>query len=470
MNKKTLEIIPNVQITDISADGQGIAKHNGLVIFINKVVPGDVVTIQLIKKKKNFAEAKLISIQQPSNYRITPQCPHFDVCGGCKWQNLDYQQQLLYKEKHVQDCLIRIGKLKIETIEPILGCENIFYYRNKMDFGFTNKRWLYDFEKQQQEETNHTLNLNAVGFHIPGRFDKIFNVTDCKLQAPYNNLIRNAIYEYALKNNLTFFDLKNQTGLLRSLIIRNNLLDEWMVIIVFKENNSQAIHNLMTYLKDNFKKIKSLYYVINTKRNETIYDLPLHLFSGKPYLTEKLNEFTFKINPKSFFQTNPQQTHTLYQLALTYAELTGNEIVYDLYTGTGTIAIYLASKAQKVIGIEAVEEAIADAKENAQLNNLNNLQFFAGDMKDVLTQEFVNKNGKPSVIIADPPRAGMHPTVINRILEIEPQRIVYVSCNPATQARDLSLLSKKYIIKKSRAVDMFPHTQHVENVVQLIIR
>jgi 23S rRNA (uracil1939-C5)-methyltransferase len=467
--KKILPIIENLEIIDTGSEGQAIGKTEGMVVFVPKAVPGDIIDVQLTHKKKNFAEGKTINIRKKSDYRIEPKCSHFNDCGGCKWQNFEYSEQVKYKEKHALDSLTRIGKAPIETIEPIAPSSEIFYYRNKLDYGFTNKRWLYDFEREEQENGKE-LNLNALGFHIPGRFDKIFNVVDCKLQPEYSNEIRNSVYEFALKNNFSFFDLKQQEGLLRSLIIRNNLNDEWMVIVAFHQNEEVKINALMEHIKANFPKVVSLFYVINPKRNDTIFDLDLKLYHGVPHLIETLNGLKFKIHPKSFFQTNPKQTHTLYSIACDYAELTGNELVYDLYTGTGTIANYMAPKAKKVVGIEYVEDAIIDARENSRLNNISNTVFYAGDMKDVLTAEFVEANGKPDVIITDPPRAGMHESVINRIIEIKPKRIVYVSCNPATQARDIALLEPYYRITKSRAVDMFPHTQHVENVLQLVLK
>lgn len=467
--KKILPLIENLEIIDTGTEGQGIAKTEGMVVFIPKAVPGDIVDVQLTLKKKNFAEGKIVNIKQKSTYRTEPKCSHFNDCGGCKWQNFEYSEQIKYKEKHALDSLIRIGKTQIASIEPIVPSNEIFYYRNKLDFGFTNKRWLYDFERNEQENGN-TLNLNALGFHIPGRFDKIFNVNDCKLQPEYSNQIRNAVYQFAIENNYSFFDLKQQIGLLRSLIIRNNLNDQWMVIVAFHENDSEKIEKLMSFIKNTFNKIESLFYVVNPKRNDTIFDLDLVLYHGQPHIIETLNGLKFKIHPKSFFQTNPKQTHALYSLACEYAELTGNELVYDLYTGTGTIANYMAPKAKKVVGIEYVENAIIDARENSKLNNINNTVFYSGDMKDVLTADFVLQNGKPDVIITDPPRAGMHESVIKRIIEINPKRIVYVSCNPATQARDIALLEPYYRITKSRAVDMFPHTQHVENVLQLVVK
>jgi 23S rRNA (uracil1939-C5)-methyltransferase len=457
------QIIENLEIIDVGAEGKAIARHNEMVIFVTYAVPGDVVDVQINKKKKNYREGFPVKFHKYSEKRTQAFCEHFGVCGGCKWQNLPYSEQLFYKQKQVNDHLTRIGKLEIETQNPILASPNEKFYRNKLEFTFSNQAWILEEEKDLPEKQNQ----NALGFHIPGRFDKILNLQNCYLQKEPSNSIRLAIKEFAEKENLEFFDLRQNEGFLRTLIIRTSSTGELMVILTFyKENKTERI-KLLEFLKQKFPQITSLMYVINSKANDTITDQEVILYSGKDHFFEQMEDLKFKIGAKSFYQTNSEQAYELYKKTRQMAQLTGNEIVYDLYTGTGTIANFVARNAHKVIGIEYVPEAIEDAKINSELNQIKNTRFFAGDLKDVFTKEFINANGKPDVVILDPPRAGMHPNVITGLLYAKPKRIVYVSCNPATQARDLALLNDAYLVKETQPVDMFPHTHHVENIVLL---
>lgn len=464
MAKKKHPIFEQVLISDTGADGLSVGKHNGLAVFVKNAVPGDVVDIQVGKKKKNYAEGKAIRFHEYSPDRVKPECIHFGLCGGCTRQDLHYAKQLVFKQKVVDDCFRRIGHLTYPELMPILGSENTFRYRNKMDFGFTASRWVTTEEMETGEEIT---DRGALGFHVPGMFDKIFNVTECLLQPEPSNAIRNGLRELTQKMGLPYYHIRSHEGFMRNLIIRNTLDGKVMVIVAFAYEQKEWQEEVMAYLAENFPQIVSLYYVINTKFNDTIYDLDLVLYKGLPYIEETMGDLRFLIGPKSFFQTNSRQGQHLYDITREFANLSGGELVYDLYTGTGTIACYMASKARHVVGVEYVPEAIEDAKKNAALNRIENTSFFAGDMKDVLNDAFIAEHGKPDVIITDPPRAGMHDDVTKKILEIEPTRIVYVSCNPATQARDLSLLCEKYDIKKVQPVDMFPHTYHVENVVLL---
>lgn len=462
--QKRLPYIENVRIETIAAEGKAIAKIDDMVIFIEAVVPGDVVNIQLTKKRKNYCEARVQSFVKKSEKRCEAFCAHFGVCGGCKWQILPYAEQLHYKEKQVIDQLTRIGHLHIEETLPIADSEKTEFYRNKLEFTFSNKRWMTNEEIASNEKIT---NPNALGFHIPGLFDKVVNVEKCYLQGNESNEIRNFVREFAYEHNYTFFDIRNHHGLLRNLIVRTTSTGEIMVLVAFYENDTEKITTLLQALQQQFPQITALLYVVNQKANDTIHDQEIVCFAGRDYIVETMEGLQFKIGAKSFYQTNSEQAHTLYSIARNFAQLTGNELVYDLYTGTGTIANFVAAQAKKVVGIEYVPEAIVDAKINSEQNNISNTTFYAGDMKDILTDEFISAHGAPDVIITDPPRAGMHQSVVETILRCAPKRIVYVSCNPATQARDIQLMSEQYAVKKLQAVDMFPHTHHVENVVLL---
>lgn len=465
--KKQLPILENVLITGVAAEGKAIAKVNDVVIFVPFAVPGDVVNLQVTRKKSSFMEARVINFVEKSAIRAEPFCEHFGVCGGCKWQILPYEEQLKHKQTEVENNLKRIGKVSLPKITPILGSAKTTFYRNKLEFTFSNKRWLSYEDIKSGKEFDH---LNGVGFHIPGMFDKVLDIHKCWLQDDIQNEIRNEIRSYAVEHGLTFFDIRAQEGFLRTMIVRTTSTGELMLIVAFFHEDKPAREKLLSHLAEKFPQITSLLYVINEKANDTITDQEVITFKGNDAIYEEMEGLKFKIGPKSFYQTNSEQAYELYKIARNYAELIGDELVYDLYTGTGTIANFVAKNAKKVIGIEYVPEAIEDAKVNSDLNGIENTFFFAGDMKDVLTADFINKHGRPDVIITDPPRAGMHADVINAILLAEPKRIVYVSCNAATQARDLGLLDEKYRVTAVRPVDMFPHTHHVENVVQLRIR
>lgn len=465
--KKELPLLEKVTITDVAAEGKALAKVNDLVIFVPYVVPGDVVDLQIKRKKHHYAEAVATHIHEYSKQRAVPFCQHFGVCGGCKWQCLPYEEQIKYKQKQVTDNLTRIGKVALPPISPIMGSEKQQFYRNKLEFTFSNKRWLTEEEVKQDIAYEQ---MNAVGFHIPGAFDKVLAIEKCWLQDDISNQIRNAMRDYAYEHNLSFFNLRTQEGLLRNIMIRTSTTGELMVLLQCKITSDKDEEQMMGILKhtaEKFPQITSLLYVINNKCNDTFTDLEVKVFQGKDHIFEEMEGLRFKIGPKSFYQTNSEQAYNLYKVARAYARLTGKELVYDLYTGTGTIANFVSRQAQKVIGIEYVPEAIEDAKVNSSINGIQNTLFYAGDMKDILTHEFINQHGRPDVIITDPPRAGMHTDVIKAILFASPQRIVYVSCNPATQARDLSLLDEDYVVTAVQPVDMFPHTQHVENVVLL---
>lgn len=465
--KKPLPLLENITITDIAAEGKAIAKVDGLAVFVPFVIPGDVVDLQIRRKKHSFAEAEAVNFHQYSPDRAKPFCPHFGVCGGCKWQILPYELQLHHKQKQVEETLRRIGKVELPEINAILGSRKTQEYRNKLEFGFCNKKWLTNEQVASGEVFD---NMNAVGFHITGAFDKILDIKECHLMTDINNRLRNAIREYAFENNLSFFDYRAQQGLLRNMMIRTSTTGELMLLMQFcihtPEEEVQA-KDTLAFIHKTFPEVTSLLYVNNTKCNDTIGDLDVCTYFGTDHIYEEMENLRFKVGPKSFYQTNSLQAYELYKVAREFASLTGNELVYDLYTGTGTIANFVAHQAKKVIGIEYVPEAIEDAKVNAELNHLNNTLFYAGDMKDILTQDFINEHGRPDVIITDPPRAGMHADVISTILFAEPKRIVYVSCNPATQARDLTLLDEAYRVVKVQPVDMFPQTHHVENVVLL---
>lgn len=465
--KKPLPILEGVTITDVAAEGKSLTRVDDMVVFVPFAVPGDVVDLQVRKKKHHYCEAEVVRFIKYSERRAEPVCQHFGICGGCKWQNLPYEDQLKAKQKQVHDQLTRIGKVELPDFRPILGSEKIYEYRNKLEFSCSNKRWLTKEEVNSGVQLDHK---NAIGFHITGAFDKIYPIEKCWLMDDLCNQIRNEIRDYALNNGISFFDVREQTGLLRDIMIRNSSTGEWMVLVQFKfqeQGDEQRAHDLLQHIGDRFPQITSLLYVNNQKCNDTFSDQTVEVFKGKDHITEMMDKLQFKVAAKSFYQTNTQQAFHLYEVARQLAQLTGKELVYDLYTGTGTIANFVARHAQQVIGIEYVEDAIADAKANSKCNGIENTLFYAGDMKDILTDEFVEQHGKPDVIITDPPRAGMHPDVIQTILRAAPKRIVYVSCNPATQARDLEVLNEQYQVEAVQPVDMFPHTPHVENVVLL---
>lgn len=465
--KKDLPLLEKVEITDVANEGKAIAKVNEMVVFTQYVVPGDIVDIQVTRKKNSYMEGRVTQIHSYSSKRTEPFCSHYGVCGGCKWQILPYEEQIRHKQRQVFNNLTRIGKVELPEISPILGSEDTIFYRNKLEFTFSNKKWL----TYEQVSSGATFeNMNALGFHIPGMFDKVLDIEKCYLQNELCNEVRDAIKAYAYEKGLPFFDLRNHEGFLRTMVFRTSSIGEVMLILVFYHENREMREDLLNHLRNKFPQITSLLYVINGKCNDTITDQEVHLFWGKDHIFEEMEGLRFKIGPKSFYQTNSKQAYELYKIARDYAQLTGNELVYDLYTGTGTIACFVAGKAKKVIGIEYVPEAIEDAKINAKNNQIENTSFYAGDMKNILTQEFVQEHGRPDVIITDPPRDGMHPDVIETILSAEPKRIVYVSCNPATQARDLNLLDVKYKVTAVQPVDMFPHTHHVENVVALELK
>lgn len=465
--KKSLPILENVLITGVASEGKAIAKVNEVVTFVPFAVPGDVVNLQVTKKKRSFMEARVIDFVEKSAVRSEPFCEHYGICGGCKWQILPYYEQLKHKQMEVENNLRRIGKVELSEITPILGSAKTTFYRNKLEFTFSNRRWR-TYEEMLEEKEFDTM--NAVGFHIPGMFDKVLDINKCWLQDDIQNQIRNEIRSYALQNNLTFFDLRVQEGFLRTMMVRTTSTGELMIILVFFHEDKTERKKLLQHIADKFPQITSLLYVINSKANDTITDQEVITFKGNDAIFEEMEGLRFKIGPKSFYQTNSEQAYELYKITRNFAELTGDELVYDLYTGTGTIANFVSKNARKVIGIEYVPEAIEDAKVNSTLNEIVNTLFFAGDMKNVLTEEFIATHGKPDVIITDPPRAGMHDDVIKAILLAEPKRIVYVSCNSATQARDLALLEEKYRVTAVQPVDMFPHTNHVENVVLLQIK
>ncbi len=465
--KKELPLLEKVTIADVAAEGKAIARVDDLVVFVPYVVPGDVVDLQVKRKKHHYAEAEAVHFHAYSPVRAVPFCRHYGVCGGCKWQVLPYEEQLKYKQKQVTDNLTRIGKIALPEISPIIGSAKTTHYRNKLEFTFSNKRWLTPEEVAQDVVYDQ---MNAVGFHIPNAFDKVLAIDECWLQDDISNRIRNAIRDYAYAHGYTFNNIRTHEGMLRNLIIRTSTTGELMVILVCRieqDGQMELFKALLQYVADTFPEITSLLYVINNKVNDTITDLDVQTFRGKDHIYEEMEALHFKIGPKSFYQTNSEQAYTLYKVARDFAGLTGNELVYDLYTGTGTIANFVSRRARQVIGIEYVPEAIEDARVNSQINGIDNTLFFAGDMKDILTQDFIAHYGHPDVIITDPPRAGMHPDVVNVILAARPKRIVYVSCNPATQARDLQLLDTAYTVKAVQPVDMFPHTHHVENVVLL---
>lgn len=465
--KKELPLLERVEITGVAAEGKALARVDDLVVFAPYVVPGDVVDLQLRRKKHSYAEAEAVKFYEYSSERTVPFCKHFGVCGGCKWQCLAYEHQLKYKQQQVVDALTRIGKVELPPVMPILGSENTRAYRNKLEFTFSCKRWLTWDEVASGAEYD---NMNALGFHIPGAFDKVLDIEECALMDGLNNRLRNAIREFAAREGVPFYDLRMHRGVLRNMMIRTSTTGEVMLLLQARvecDGDREMLEKVLAFIAGEFPEVTSLLYVINNKCNDTFGDLEVCTYKGTDVIYEEMEGLRFKVGPKSFYQTNSAQAYNLYKVARDFAALTGEEVVYDLYTGTGTIANFVAAKARKVVGVEYVEDAITDARVNAALNGFDNLTFFAGDMKDILTREFIEEHGRPDVIITDPPRAGMHNDVIDTILFAAPRRIVYVSCNPATQARDLSLLDCDYKVTAVQPVDMFPHTHHVENVVLL---
>ena len=474
--KKNLPIFENIEITGVAAEGKALVRIDDIVTFVPNCVPGDIVDLQITKKKHSFMEAKVLRLVKPSPVRCQARCKHFGVCGGCKWQILPYEEQLKYKQQQIVDNLTRIGKVELPQISPILGSKHIYDYRNKLEFTCADRKWFPWEVIEAAGGLDKVDSTYGLGFHIPNCFDKVLDIEECHLMPEINNRIRNSVRTYAREHGLTFYNEHTHEGLLRTLILRNNHKGELMLIVCFgaglepEQANHTAAMSLLEYLHNEFPEIISLLYVENTKFNDTIGDLDVKTYFGQDYIIEEMEGLQFKVGPKSFYQTNTEQAYELYKVAREFAELGGDELVYDLYTGTGTIANFVSRKAKQVIGIEYVPEAIEDAKINSKINKIKNTLFFAGDMKDILNDDFVAKYGRPDVIITDPPRAGMHEDVVNVILNAEPKRIVYVSCNPATQARDLALMDTKYKVTKVQPVDMFPHTQHVENVVQLTLK
>ncbi len=463
-NKKPLPLIENVEITNVAAEGKAIAKIDNKVIFITQTVPGDIVDIQVTKKRKSYLEAVPVKFHKYSDIRTEPICEHFGVCGGCKWQNLPYSEQLKYKHQQVIDNLQRIAKVELPEIDYIIPSDNTTFYRNKLEYTFSNKRWL----TKEEISTSETLQQNdALGFHVPRIWDKVVNINKCHLQKDPSNAIRLEVKKYADENNYSYFDLRKQEGLLRNLIIRTSTTGELMTIVVFYKNDKAKIKAILNHLSEIFPEISSLMYIVNSKANDSITDQEVLLFKGNDHIYEQMEGLKFRIGPKSFYQTNSDQAYKLYSKTREFAGLTGNETVYDLYTGTGTIANFVAKEAKKVVGIEYVPDAIEDAKLNSEINNIKNTSFYAGDMKTILNEDFFKENGSPDVIITDPPRAGMHPDVVETMIKADSDKIVYVSCNPATQARDIEQFDRKYKVTKVQPVDMFPHTYHVENIVLL---
>jgi len=466
--RKKYPLLEKVEIIDIGAEGKAIAKHNDKIIFIPQLVPGDIVDIQVNKKRKKYLEGYPVKFHQYSAIRTKPYCNHFGTCGGCKWQNLPYEEQLKYKQKQVYDQLHRIGKIpsiQLEKMNNIRPSEKTKYYRNKLEYTFSNNRWL---TREEIDSGKEFPDMNALGFHVPGMFDKVIDLTECYHQPSPSNEIRNAVREFSKQNRLSYFDIKKQVGFLRNLIIRNTSSGQFMVIVSFFYDDKKNRELLLEYISSKFPMLTSLMYVINSKKNDTITDQDIKLFKGKDHIIEEMEGLKFKVSPKSFYQTNSAQAYELYKKVRKFADLKGNELIYDLYTGTGTIACFIASGTGHVIGIDSVPEAIEDARKNSQLNELDNIDFYTGDIKDIFNNEFITENGKPDVLILDPPRAGVHKDVIENIRLASPEKIIYVSCNPATQARDISFLLDKYEVVEIQPVDMFPQTHHVENIVLLI--
>lgn len=461
------QIIENLEITDIVVEGKALGRVDDFVVFVENSVPGDVVDVRITKKKSSYAEGFVVDFKKLSEIRQNAICKHFGTCGGCRWQNISYDKQLKFKEKIVKDNFERIAKVVPNEFLPIMGSEKIFFYRNKLEYTFSNRRWL---EKNELENIEK-IDTRGLGFHLPRMFDRIVDIDECFLQSDFSNQIRNGVRQFAKENDLEFADTRLHNGFLKNLIVRNTVFtNQIMVIFVFGYEDNQKIKMLLDFVKNKFGQINSLIYFINQKVNDSIFDLDFKVYSGNAYITEELNGLLFRIGPKSFFQTNSQQAQNLYNIAIDFAQLTGNEIVYDLYTGTGTIAQLVSRKAQKVVGIEAIDGAIEDARSNAKLNKIENVDFFVGEVEKLLNEDFFAKNGKPDVIIVDPPRSGLHPKVVEAIEKSKAQKIVYVSCNPSTQARDVALLKNSYSLQKMQPVDMFPHTFHIENVALLKLK
>lgn len=458
-------IIENVEIVDIAAEGNAIGKVDGMVVFVPYCIPGDIVDVKVVKKKKNYCEGRVVSVIKESDKREVPMCEHYGMCGGCKWQLLSYEDQLKYKQQQVVDNFQRLGNFEMPEVMPILPSDNQYFYRNKLEYSFSNKKW---FERKEDLET--ATILDGLGFHLPGMFDKILDINKCWLQPDPSNDIRLETKRFAIENGWTFWNARGLNGFMRNMIIRTSSTGDVMVIVVFSENDTDRIEQMMCFLQERFSSITSLMYVINEKVNDSIADLTPILYSGRANMIEEMEGLKFEVGALSFYQTNSLQAYKLYSVTREFAALSGNEVVYDLYTGAGTIANFIAKVAKKVVGIEYVEGAIVDARRNSEINNINNTSFYAGDMVKVLTPEFISENGRPDVVITDPPRAGMHEKVIEQIMTVKPDKIVYVSCNPATQARDITLMSELYTVTKIQPVDMFPHTHHVENVVLLVKR
>ncbi|NLN95215.1 MAG: 23S rRNA (uracil(1939)-C(5))-methyltransferase RlmD [Bacteroidales bacterium] len=463
MAKKKLPLIEKAEIISVGNDGKAVAKYDGMVIFVPFAAPGDIVDIQIVSKKKSFSEGKIIRFHKYSPFRVNSFCEHFGICGGCSWQHVNYQYQLEFKKQNIADNFQRIGKFEFPTLSEPVSSANITHYRNKLEYTFSNRRWLTDNDMSDLDQKD----LNGLGFHIPRLFDKVLDIKTCHLQPEPSNSIRLAVKEYAQQHNYSFYDHRKHTGFLRNLVIRNSSNGEVMVILVVSQNDQEKIHALLDYLAESFSQITSLMYIVNTKLNDSLDDQKVVLYSGNPYITEVMDDLKFRIRPLSFFQTNTTQALRLYQITVEMAALAGNELVYDLYSGTGTIAAFIARQAKEVVGIEYSGSAVADARENAILNNLKNVKFISGDIAKVLNSDFVALHGSPEVVITDPPRAGMHGNVVKALLEINPERIVYVSCNPATQARDIALIANEYKVLRVQPVDMFPHTYHIENIALL---
>ena len=461
--RKEYPLLENVEITAIAAEGKGLARVENFVVFVDKAIPGDIIDAKIIQKKKDYALAEITTLIKPSEKRIPSFCKHFGTCGGCKWQHVDYSYQLTLKQQVVEDAFRRIGKVELKSIEPILGCEETIYYRNKLEFTFSSRVWL----TREQIDSGETFDRNALGFHTSGNFASVLQIDECYLQDEKVNAIRNAVYQFAVKHSFTFYNLKFHEGLLRNLIFRSTTLDEWMVTLCVAENDIEKIELMMNFINDNFPFITSLNYIINTKKNDTIYDQEVITFHGKNHIIEQLGNVRYKISTKSFFQTNSKQAKRLYDIVKDFGNFTKDDLVYDLYCGTGSIALYIANDCKKVVGIEQIPDAIVDANYNAELNKIDNCIFHAGTCEDILKEEFIATHSTPDIVVVDPPRAGLHEKVVNVLLEAAPKKIVYVSCNPATQARDVLLFSERYQVTKCQPVDMFPHTFHIENVVLL---
>ena len=466
MSKKKTQIIENLEITDIAAEGVAVGRHENFVIFVAGVIPGDVVNVVLTRRRKNYSESKLLEIVKPSPDRVEPFCCYFGKCGGCKWQMLPYEKQLFYKQKQVNDQLSRIGGLAGGPIHNIIGADNPLFYRNKLEYTFCDRRW---FDSSDVLVNKEGRDAEGLGFHVQGMFDRVIDIDKCWLQREPSNEIRNELRDYTRRDGYNYYNCRSHEGMMRNLMVRTSTVGETMAVVVFAKDDKSLIEPLMKHIEEKFPNLTSLQYVVNEKFNDTIYDLDVVCWKGRDFIYEELDGLKFKINAKSFFQTNTEQTLKLYRKAVEYAEVGSDEIVYDLYTGTGTIANFVARHCRKVVGIESVPEAIADARINSETNGITNTSFFVGDMKDVLTEQFIAENGRPDTVILDPPRAGVHENVINVIKKVAPRKIVYVSCNPATQARDIALLSDMYKVTAIQPVDMFPHTHHVENVVKMVI-